>query len=686
MANKVDILIKAKDQASAEINKITGSLNDMGNDGSQASDGLGDSFDDMVGAITTAAAIAAAAITVFKEALEFSKEGAGIKRLQDTSAMLASSIGLDMDEIVAKVSAASLNTVSDLDIMSSAAKAMMLGVGGSADELASLMEVAAIRGRALGMDATEAFDQIVRGIGRLSPKILDNLGIIIDADAAYDAYAEGVGKTADELTEMEKRQALVNAVIADTAPLLAESGGLAEDSAAAWEQMSAAQKNFWDNLKADAADLMSWWPQFWTDFYDNMNASRDIPELRQQLNDLMQSLLDLKQVTPEEYQSVMNLAYAHRAAGETVKVLNELLDMYGETANGATNKTNKLSTAYGNLTDDTQEWADANYEGEAAAIAAAKATENMALAAEEAALAQEKLDTAMYKAIANLGERYTPLLKDIAENEADIVELQTIIEQGGGMFDGQWMSAKSAKEEIAKLTIEIENARLAMEGLAAQAVAGIAWGQITADAKVSLEEITRYYDFLVAAGIMSADAGEQAIKDFMEYWGLWDPEAKPLPVETTLDSSETDDYEPPSKKQLVEAELDTSDVDVYQPGTRTLWVETRLLNNAMDRASGGIVNAASGLAASLPYYWVGERGPEPFFPSVDGRIVSNTQAMSALRGGAGANASDIANAVKQGVKEAMRDTGGGKTFNLTMPTSSNPADVRTAFELMEAWA
>jgi len=60
--------------------------------------------------------------------------------------------------------------------------------------------------------------------------------------------------------------------------------------------------------------------------------------------------------------------------------------------------------------------------------------------------------------------------------------------------------------------------------------------------------------------------------------------------------------------------------------------------------------------------------------------------MSALRGGAGADAREIANAVKQGVKEAMRDTGGGKIYNLTMPTSSNPADVRTAFELMEAWA
>lgn len=103
-------------------------------------------------------------------------------------------------------------------------------------------------------------------------------------------------------------------------------------------------------------------------------------------------------------------------------------------------------------------------------------------------------------------------------------------------------------------------------------------------------------------------------------------------------------------------------------------------------AAGGMVQAAaSGVAVSLPYYWVGERGPEPFFPSVDGRIVSNTQAMSALRGGAQADARQIADAVKQGVREGMKDAGGGKVYNLTMPTSNNPADVRMAFELMEAW-
>lgn len=47
------------------------------------------------------------------------------------------------------------------------------------------------------------------------------------------------------------------------------------------------------------------------------------------------------------------------------------------------------------------------------------------------------------------------------------------------------------------------------------------------------------------------------------------------------------------------------------------------------RASGGPVRAGQP-------YMVGERGPEPFVPAVDGRILSVSQAQAALRGGAGA--------------------------------------------------
>jgi len=57
----------------------------------------------------------------------------------------------------------------------------------------------------------------------------------------------------------------------------------------------------------------------------------------------------------------------------------------------------------------------------------------------------------------------------------------------------------------------------------------------------------------------------------------------------------------------------------------------------------------------------------------------------------GANSGDgmDADAVGKAVADALMRAGGskgGNVYNLTMPTSSNPADVRTAFELMEAWA
>jgi len=48
-------------------------------------------------------------------------------------------------------------------------------------------------------------------------------------------------------------------------------------------------------------------------------------------------------------------------------------------------------------------------------------------------------------------------------------------------------------------------------------------------------------------------------------------------------------------------------------------------------AAGGEIHAAAG----LPVHWVGEMGPEPFIPAVSGRIVSNTQAVQALREGGG---------------------------------------------------
>ena len=217
--------------------------------GENSDTGLGASWLSTAKTIVATGAPLVAAIGTVKKVLEFSHEGAQIQRLEDTSFSLARSMGMDMGHIMDSVRTASLGMVSDYDIMQASSRAMMLGVGNSAEQLGQLMEVAAIRGRAMGISTTQAFNDIVTGIGRMSPLILDNLGIVTGGQKTFDDYAASIGKVAEALTDAEKKQALINKAIEGTAPLLEAEGGLARDVAGNWEYAAAQIKTYTDNLK-----------------------------------------------------------------------------------------------------------------------------------------------------------------------------------------------------------------------------------------------------------------------------------------------------------------------------------------------------------------------------------------------------------------------------------------------------
>jgi len=126
---------------------------------------------------------------------------------------LSKQAGESSKEILAALKKASAGTVTENDLMLAANRSMVLGVAKNTKQFSELMEIARDRARAMGSTTTQAFNDIVTGIGRGSPLILDNLGIIVNLTEANEEYAKVLGKSTSELSEAEKQQALLNAVL-----------------------------------------------------------------------------------------------------------------------------------------------------------------------------------------------------------------------------------------------------------------------------------------------------------------------------------------------------------------------------------------------------------------------------------------------------------------------------------------
>mgnify|MGYP003137332523 CR=1 FL=1 len=114
---------------------------------------------------------------------------------------------------IKKLKDATDGTLSSFDLFQQANNAMILGVTRNSDEMADMFDMAQRLGDSLGKDVKLSIESLVTGIGRQSRLMLDNIGIIVKADKAYSDYAREIGKTADALTDAEKKQAFMNAAL-----------------------------------------------------------------------------------------------------------------------------------------------------------------------------------------------------------------------------------------------------------------------------------------------------------------------------------------------------------------------------------------------------------------------------------------------------------------------------------------
>lgn len=187
--------------------------------------------------------IAAFAIATFVRPLKnLAAESAKVKSLEKAFTDLMGGIG-HANEALNKLQDATNNTVSNFDLFQQANNAMILGVTKNTDEMAEMFDMAQRLGEAVGRDATSSVESLIVGLGRQSRLMLDNIGIVVKADLAYEQLANKLNTTVDKLSESQKRTAFFNATLDSARKKLKDLSSESNTMLRDFERLSASMRN-----------------------------------------------------------------------------------------------------------------------------------------------------------------------------------------------------------------------------------------------------------------------------------------------------------------------------------------------------------------------------------------------------------------------------------------------------------
>ncbi len=161
--------------------------------------------------IAAAAAIGAAYVAAQK-AWNLADQAARYEQSAQAFHSMATSMGKDATTEFEKIRKASGGLIDTQALTEATNKALSLGI--PIENIADLMIIARAKARDMGTDTSKAFSDIATGVGRASPLILDNLGLTLKVGTANEEMAKSLGKTVAELTDQEKKTAILNATLA----------------------------------------------------------------------------------------------------------------------------------------------------------------------------------------------------------------------------------------------------------------------------------------------------------------------------------------------------------------------------------------------------------------------------------------------------------------------------------------
>lgn len=166
-----------------------------------------------LGGLVAAYAGAAATTFALQQAFDALARSARAAQTLEGLRSLAENAGQSSTQLLASVREITKNQLT----LTEAAQQinLSLSAGFNTDQIERLGGVALKASRALGRDLTDAYTRVIRGSAKLETELLDELGIYTRIDPAVRAYASATNKAVSSLTDFERRQAFVNAVITE---------------------------------------------------------------------------------------------------------------------------------------------------------------------------------------------------------------------------------------------------------------------------------------------------------------------------------------------------------------------------------------------------------------------------------------------------------------------------------------
>jgi len=147
-----------------------------------------------------------AAFTALSNAMDTANMVRGLDQLGAASGVALGSLSKELVK-------ATDGAISLRDAMTATAKASSSGM--DSEQILRMGKVAQQASQTLGVDMADAISRISRGITKLEPELLDELGLFTKTGKAAEDYAKNVGKSVTELTDFERRAAFANAVLAE---------------------------------------------------------------------------------------------------------------------------------------------------------------------------------------------------------------------------------------------------------------------------------------------------------------------------------------------------------------------------------------------------------------------------------------------------------------------------------------